>query len=154
MTLNKPVSKSFVIFCAIGALNTLIDVSLFYVLYGAGLAILLANIISTSAALSASLFLNNKFTFSGSKITRQTVVSFLVVTLTGLWLLQPAIIWLVLSGIGQAPFVHAATADFVSDPAKFDPLIAKFIALPATITWNYLWYKSVVFNNVTGRKAR
>lgn len=124
-------SNKFLRFCIVGAINTLIDVPLFLALYNSGMDVLSANIISTSAALVASLILNYKFTFRGRSLTRNSIAIYFLVTLSGIWILQPAVITAILSlGIVGG-------------------LIAKLASLGFSLVWNYLWYSRVVFKDKT-----
>lgn len=119
-------------FGLIGGINTLIDFSLLFLGTSLGLNHFVANYIATSVAFIFSFFANRSFTFkSKDKIHRQ-LVPFLTVTLFGLWVLQPVIIWLMLiplSGID-------------SNLALF---IAKIAATATTLVWNYVWYSRFVF---------
>lgn len=135
----------FVIFCIIGLLNTAVDVGIFLALSGQGLAIIAANIVSTSVALGVSYFLNKRFTFNSNATTRQTIVPFIAVTLTGLWLLQPAIIY---SAVGLMNSLNLFT-----DNSQLQNLLAKLIATPATIIWNFVLYKRLVFKTPTAAQV-
>lgn len=119
-------------FGLIGGVNTLTDFSLLFLGTSLGLNHFVANYIATSFAFIFSFFANRSFTFkSKDKIHRQ-LVPFLTVTLFGLWVLQPVIIWLMLiplSGID-------------SNLALF---IAKIAATATTLVWNYVWYSRFVF---------
>jgi putative flippase GtrA len=122
-------------FALIGGINTAIDFLVLFILVGLGIPTLISNILSTSTALTFSFFANKKFTFKATnKITRSQVLQFLGITLTGLWIIQPVIIFTVtftLSGLMLDPYVVL--------------FIGKFIATIATLIWNYLLYKNFVF---------
>jgi putative flippase GtrA len=137
MSLRSKLSKQFLIFASIGVLNTLIDVGLFLLLHDrAGLPIIAANIISTSAALGVSYTLNSKFTFDADNhLDKQRIGKFLAVTLAGLWFLQPAVIYASLSLIGL----------FIDSSAQPALAAAKLSAIPFTLAWNFVLYKKVVF---------
>lgn len=122
-------------FALIGGINTAIDFLVLFVLVGIGVPTLISNILSTSTALSFSFFANKKFTFKATnRITRSQVLQFLGITLTGLWIIQPVIIF---------------TVSFILSGLKLDAFvvlfIGKFIATIATLIWNYLLYKNFVF---------
>ena len=136
--------QRLLIFGSIGAFNTGLDVSLFLGLRHLGLPILIANIISTSIALLGSYFLNKRFTFEAGKNSRHTLPLFLVVTLAGLWILQPIVIKLVLL-ILHTSFVARAFTTVITRPQHYFELIAKLSATPPTLIWNYVLYKRVVF---------
>jgi putative flippase GtrA len=78
-------------FAAIGILNTATDASLYVGFRTIGFNFVIANMISTSIGLILSLTLNSKFTFKES-ITKQIIIKFLLVTIVGLWILQPIIL--------------------------------------------------------------
>jgi putative flippase GtrA len=84
-------------FGAVGVINTLIDFSLLFTLKYFGFPIIAANTISTAIAFVASFTLNKKVVFRvhNSNI-KQEIALFIIVTLFGLWVLQP--LFLSLSG--------------------------------------------------------
>lgn len=136
--------RRLLIFGGIGVFNTALDVSLFLGFRHVGLPILIANIISTTIALLGSYVLNKRFTFDAQATSRQTLPLFLLVTLAGLWLLQPIVIKLALLVL-QTGFVTQLLAMLVAKPQHYHELIAKLSATPATLVWNYVLYKRVVF---------
>lgn len=122
-------------FAIVGAINTAIDFGLLFLLSFLGLPKIAANTISTGAAFVFSFFANKKFTFkSTSKNLKYEIISFIIVTLFGLWVLQNGIIWLI------TPIVKNLVAD--DQIALF---VAKLIATAASLTWNYLLYDRIVF---------
>lgn len=145
-------NNSFLRFCLVGITNTLVDVPIFLALHAAGLSILLANICSTSVALLVSLLLNARFTFRGRDLTPARVVLYIVVTLVGLWALQPAVINLVLSVNGSlhitSPVIHLA-----GHASLINTSFAKLSSIVVTLVWNYTWYSQVVFRG-TGQPQK
>ena len=127
--------RNFIIFCSIGILNTVVDISLYLLLRSSGMTVLVANIISTSVALCISYFLNRKYTFRSTTNPRSNVVPFLLVTLTGLWVLQPILIYFSLNLLEQLSIQSSTQLD----------LVAKLIATIFTLVWNYILYKKIVF---------
>lgn len=124
-------------FGVVGVVNTAIDFGILFVLHAAGLPSVVANFISTTTAFSFSFVANRSYTFraarSGNAIHRQ-IILFLVVTLFGLWVIQPIIIYcseLVLASHVAAPGLSL--------------LIAKLAATAVTLVWNYILYEKVVF---------
>lgn len=127
-------------FLLVGVLNTLIDIALFLLLTALGMAVVPANMISTGVALAFSFLVNRAYTFrSDGRIVGQAV-RFLVVTLIGLWVLQPVVIWLSLLWLETWLPTAAAL------------LVAKLAATVVSLTWNYLLYSAVVFR--TGSEDR
>lgn len=118
-------------FVLVGGTNTVIDFAILFGLTFLGLDKIIANYISTSVALVFSFFANKSFTFKNtSGNARRQFVLFLVVTLTGLWIIQPLIIWGYTTTFGDS-----ASSLFV----------AKLIATVVTLIWNYLFYSRFVF---------
>lgn len=122
-------------FAIIGGLNTAIDFVILFVLVALGLPTIPSNIASTSTALVFSFFANKTFTFKdGNKSTRKQFGLFLLITLTGLWILQPIV-------IEGTRFI---TDSFITN--SFIVLfIGKVLATTVTLVWNYLLYKKYVF---------
>jgi putative flippase GtrA len=128
------VSSSAARFALVGVVNTAIDLVLFGVLSTAGCGLLLANTVSTSAGMAFSFVANRAFSFRSTSSVRSTLGPFLAVTLVGLWVLHPLVIWAaaaVLGGFG----VPAVTA----------LLLGKVAAVAVGLVWNYTWYHRVVF---------
>lgn len=121
-------------FAIVGGINTAIDFGILFILHGLGLNKYIANIISTSVAFIFSFFANRTFTFKSSGSARKQFIPFLIVTIAGLWLLQPATIWLVLQPLGQ---LNESIALF----------IAKIVATVASLVWNYILYSKFVFKD-------
>ena len=123
-------------FGIVGVANTAIDFGTLFILVKAfELPAIGSNYISTSVALLFSFFANKKFTFknAGKNHARQFVV-FLVITLFGLWIMQPLIIFatsFAISGILNSSLAL---------------LLEKAFASIASLIWNYLMYRKFVFN--------
>ena len=122
-------------FATIGVVNTAIDFGLLFLLTHLGLNPIVANYISTGCAFVFSFIANRNYTFKahGGKLRRQLVL-FFVVTLSGLWILQPLILW----GTNNA----LAFTDLNSSVLLF---IGKLLASIVTLTWNYIFYSRLVF---------
>ncbi len=122
-------------FAVVGGANTAIDFGILFGLVFFGVDKLVANFISTGIAFVFSFFVNRSFTFkSTGGNTKKQFGLFLVITLFGLWVIQPAII----SGVSS----------LLNNTKLSDSLIllaGKLIATVATLVWNYLLYKKFVF---------
>lgn len=140
--------QRLVTFASIGVANTLIDVSIFLALRQLLVPILLANIVSTSVALGFSYLMNKRFTFGSSNRIKKSLPLFILITLAGLWLLQPVIIQLVLTVL-NVPALDSYLNGLVADASRYYELIAKLAATPATLIWNFVMYKKVVFKRAT-----
>ena len=117
-------------FTIVGGVNTAIDFGILFLLAGLGIDKIIANYISTSIALTFSFFANKKYTFKSQASAKRQIAPFLIVTLIGLWAIQPLIIWAYTTTFGD------------SSSALF---IAKLLATVASLVWNYLLYSRVVF---------
>lgn len=122
-------------FALVGGFNTALDFGLLFLFVGLGVDKIVANYFSTSIAFVFSFFANKTFTFKakGGDAKRE-FIAFMVVTLLGLWVLQPIII------AGVTAILHATTLN-----DQLILLIAKLIATVASLIWNYILYARVVF---------
>lgn len=122
-------------FAVVGGANTAIDFAVLFALTFAGVDKIVANYASTSVALIFSFFANKSFTFKDkSGNAKKQFLLFLIITLAGLWVLQPIIIWLSTSAL--EPY---------STNEALNLFIAKLIATVASLVWNYLLYSRLVF---------
>jgi putative flippase GtrA len=122
-------------FALVGVANTALDFALLFAFVALGVNQYVANYMSTSLSILFSFVMNRRFTFRSEGSKRREIVPFVLVTLTGLWALQPAIIWLVSQGLRS--FV---SVDYVVLFA------AKLTATVGSLTWNYLLYSRFVFS--------
>ena len=135
--------KTFLRFCAVGVLNTAIDVTVYTLLYSAGLAIVMANFISTSLGLGASYVLNSKFTFRRG-FTPKRMALFLGGTLIGLWVLQPIFITMFMQ-LDSMLRITDVLALWLGHQAMLASALPKLGAVGVTLVWNYMWYTHVVY---------
>ena len=126
----------FVRFIAVGATNTAVDFGMFFVLASLfDVYFLIANFISTTLALLTSFALNSKFTFK-KLVGAKGLVLFLLVTLAGIWLVQPIVIF-------SSEFVLSATFPVIDQDLIL--LGCKVLASGVSLVWNFLLYKKVVY---------
>ena len=122
-------------FAIVGTINTIIDFGLLFLLTFLGLPKLAANTVSTGTAFVFSFFANKKYTFkSTSKNIKYEMVSFVIVTLFGLWVLQNGTIWLI------TPLIKS----FITNE-RISLFVAKLFATAISLVWNYCLYDKVVF---------
>jgi len=141
------ISKQFIRFCAVGIINSSVDAGIFVALRQAGLAILGANIISTTIGLLVSLTLNYKFTFNSTqRLSPMKIVLYIVVTLVGLWALQPIVINGLVHLNTVVPYVDW-TANIIGYRSILIDLLPKLGSIVVTLTWNYIWYSQLIFKN-------
>lgn len=126
-------------FVIVGGLNTVIDFGILFTLVALGLPAIASNFVSTSVAMVFSFFVNKSYTFKDNKkSTGKHVVYFLVITIFGLWVIQPVIIesvTLLLQPLLKTGFLVL--------------FIGKGLATAASLTWNYLMYRKFVFKKQT-----
>lgn len=122
-------------FAIVGGANTALDFLLLFLFVNLGVNKIGANYLSTGISLIFSFFANKSFTFKNkSSNAKKQFGIFLLVTITGLWVLQPVIIWIITSTLES----------YVSNDSYL-LFIAKLIATVASLTWNYLLYSRLVF---------
>jgi len=132
-TIKKHAEK--IRYIIVGGFNTFLDFFILFALVAFGLDKIPANYISTTVTMIISFFLNKSFTFeSKDGNARKQFALFIIITASGLWIIQPIII----------TFVTWALAS-LNLPAPVSLFIAKSIATVATLIWNYIWYSRAVF---------
>lgn len=122
-------------FGIVGIGNTAIDFIILFALVALGVDKIVANYFSTGVAFIASFFINKSFTFKskGGNVRKQFLL-FVIVTIVGLWIIQP----LIIGGITAVLSSSTLAAGLVL-------FIAKIIATVASLIWNYLFYSRLVF---------
>jgi putative flippase GtrA len=151
MKIVKKIVRRFDVirFAVVGVINTALDFTALNVLVGIGnLPIVAANIISTTAVMVFSYKANSKLVFTDgerSHSQRKRAVLFIAGTLFGLYVLQTLCI-LFLTEWWTTPL---ATLSDVFSSSRDNTFIftngAKLFATVVSMTWNYLFYKRVVF---------
>jgi putative flippase GtrA len=121
-----------------GGLNTIIDFTLFAIIANIlGVHPVIASIISTGLTLIFSYFMNHYFVFRSQKRRRQTAVKFLAITLFNVWVVQSAIIFLVIHGLDFLEFFQTHQWTF--------NMFAKLCGVAVSMVLNYIGYK-IIFN--------
>ena len=122
-------------FAIVGGANTALDFIVLFLFVNLGVDKIVANYISTTTALVFSFFANKSFTFKDkSGNAKKQFGLFLLVTLAGLWVLQPIIIWLSTNALEQ----------YITNESVL-LFVAKLIATIGSLIWNYLLYSRLVF---------
>jgi putative flippase GtrA len=125
-------------FAVVGGANTALDFAVLFALTFAGVDKFAANYVSTSVALVFSFFANKSFTFKHKTgNAKKQFILFIVITIIGLWAIQPLVIWISTS----------ALESYISNEA-INLFIAKLIATVASLIWNYILYSRIVFKKV------
>jgi putative flippase GtrA len=138
-------------FAIVGIAATAIDWIILFTLVAFGSPSLPSNFVSTSVAMVFSFFTNKSFTFKAKNITKRHMVYFIIITIIGMWVIQPIIIGGVTAILGSW-FTDSSAVRWISDTlgawfkAKYLVLfLAKGLATAASLTWNYLMYRKFVF---------
>ena len=121
-------------FATVGLAATAIDWGILFTLVAFGLPSIASNFVSTSVAMVFSFFTNKSFTFKAKNITKRHMVYFVIITIIGLWVIQPIIIESV--NILLSPRVKAGFLVL---------FLGKGLATAASLSWNYLMYRKFVF---------
>ena len=122
-------------FAIVGGANTALDFLVLFLFVNLGVDKIVANYISTTTALVFSFFANKSFTFKDKTgNAKKQFGLFLLVTLAGLWVLQPIIIWLSTTALEQ----------YITNESVL-LFVAKLIATVGSLIWNYLLYSRLVF---------
>lgn len=141
-------------FGIIGIVNTLIDFSILNIITRVTvLPIYLANIPATTVAMLFSFFANRYYVFtsaSKSKPLWRQALEFFPITAFGLYVIQGSIIYF-FEFVWTAPvdvlvnIVHWIGLNGVFDDQFVRTNSVKIVATLASLTWNYIMYKKVVF---------
>lgn len=121
-------------FALVGGFNTALDFGLLFLLVWLGLPKIGANYISTGIAFIFSFFMNRSFTFKSEGEAKKQFIPFMVVTMIGIWVLQPIVLL----------FITSIDSLFNESINLF---IAKLLATLVSLVWNFLMYKKFVFKN-------
>jgi putative flippase GtrA len=129
-------------FVAAGIVNTLVDVLTFnFFIIVFSFTVVPASIISTTTAMVVSYILNKKAVFrSKTPHSVKQIVLFLVVTLTGIWLVQTFIMVEVLKLLQN--LFNAQDETFLK---WFLQNVAKGFGILAAAVWSYIGYSRIVF---------
>ena len=136
----------FPIFFMVGLVNTAVDITIYLLLLKVGLVIVLANIISTSITLMLGYQLHKRATFKDQTTSKNSRFKFLIITLIGLWLLQPVAIYAVL-WLLHTDAISAGLNQLYGSFSMYYDFVAKLAATSVPMIWNYVLYRKFVFNS-------
>lgn len=135
MPINWKITPRKIRFSLVSSTATAIDLLVLFILISSGVGLLIANFASTSAGFAYSFIASKKYAFkTANRHLPRELVQFLVITLTGIWLLQPLLIWQLEPVLIKLRLHGLLVA-----------LVAKLAASLVTFIWNYLWYTRLVF---------
>jgi len=139
-------------FVIVGAINTATDFTVLNLLLSfTGLPLYGANLISAFVAMCVSFVLNKNFVFrKGAKSDPREFFTFMGVTLLSIWGVQTLVIFLLTQQFPQPLFTIADAVHSTGLAQSFSIEFivnntTKIIATFASLVWNYLFYKYVVF---------
>jgi putative flippase GtrA len=119
----------FLLYLIVGGLSFFVDIGIFVLLRMAEMPVIPASIASFIAATGANYALSTILAFQGGRFRRHIeLVRFLIVVLIGL-ALNTGLVWL---------FAY---------PFGVEPTLAKIIAVPMVLVWNYLGRRLLVFHD-------
>lgn len=137
--IQKLLSLQKIRFGMVGMINMLIDTSFYTLLVYASVGVIVANYVSTTVAVVAGHFLHRRLTFRASAANPyKSLTQFMLVTLFGLWVLQPIVIYCVHHAVEQYHLVI---------PGLLVIVVPKLCAIGLVMFWNYYWYSRVVFKS-------
>jgi putative flippase GtrA len=139
-------------FGLVGLSSTIIDFALLNFFHSAlGLGLIQANLISTTVAMVFSFGLNRKYVFGAHEgsLWRQGFM-FVLVTAFGLYVIQNLVIhFLTVTWLGPVHLAISLVGAIGLGRILSDNIIitntTKLIATVFSLTWNYIFYKKVVF---------
>ena len=149
------------LFAIVGVINTLVDLVLLNLLRIAthtttdqSSKLIVLNIISASTVALLSFYLNRRFVFKAHNTKGHMIVPFLLITLSGIFILQSLVIKFSLHSfdpvarffmnLGQhLPIIKNFSFNF------YEANIAKVCATAASMVWNYSWYQKVIFKKTS-----
>jgi len=138
-------------FAAIGVINTSIDFVLLNIFaHAVGLPRIPSNLLSASVAMVFSFFANRSVVFkSNSGDKKRQAIMFLVVTVTGVYLIQNMVIF-AFADLWLWPLETVRDIIGILDEEIFITNGAKTLATAVTLVWNFLFYDRLVFG---GKKS-
>lgn len=147
-------------FIIVGVINTATDFILMNLLVSfAALPLYGANLISAFVAMCVSFVLNKNFVFrKGAQTDPREFFTFIGVTLLSIWGVQTLVIFLLTQQFPQPLFTIADAVHSAGLAQSFSiefivNNVTKIIATFASLIWNYLFYKYIVFAPKTVKKA-
>jgi putative flippase GtrA len=144
----KMINWRFIKFCIVGTINTAIDTTSFVLLRLAELSLIGANLISTSLGITASYFLNTRYTFKTQALSKKQIFMYFGITLLGLWVVQPAVIALIMrieEHFLVTSYLVSNFSIFASYKEILSNLIPKIAGVVISVVWNYTCYSRIVF---------
>lgn len=148
-------------FAAVGIFNTIVDFVFLNTLLAvthsidSKTAVIAFNTLSATCVAVASFFLNRRYVFHAGHTPRHFVVRFIAITLSGLYLVQNSVIYLVLHYFHGPAEIGSNVLDAVGITGISEQFLlinsAKALATLASMLWNYEMYKRFVFQPIADK---
>jgi putative flippase GtrA len=139
--------KRFILFCIVGLVNTVVDITLYFFLHQfLGFPAFVASPITVIAVMTFSYYLNSKFVFK-NELNLNKYLKFMLFTGAGVIVIQTLL---------STFFEHHVQAAVIqlgfSSNQGFDIFVANSLTRISgiffSLIWNYFFYKLLVFENV------
>src|SRR5664280_1142457 len=99
-----PFKKRHVKFLSVGLVNTSVDIGIYTILVALSMSPIVANYVSTSCGMFVSYNLHKRYTFDfRGPSKRHGIMLFVLVTLAGLWVIQPLAIYALVPLFARLP---------------------------------------------------
>ena len=112
--------------------------------------VILAGIISGTAAMINSFIFNKNFTFKAKKLSTSKLIMFFIITAAGLYLIRPVILYLFTDlWLWPSQIAYKVTT-FLKLPLSQDfdtNNVALLVAILVVLVYNYLFYKFYIFRD-------
>ena len=108
------------------------------------------NIVSASTVAVLSFYLNRKYVFKNDEVSNHMFIPFLLVTLTGIFILQSLIIGFSLKNLDPLAGLLMEIGSVIPVVKNFslnfyEANLAKLFATAASMIWNYTLYNKIIF---------
>lgn len=144
-------------FALVGVSNFLVDLIIYNLLlrFTPSTSVVLAGIISGTAAMINSFIFNKSFTFKTKNLSGAKIVLFFVITAFGLYAIRPIILYFFTQvWLWPSQLLYDITSSLrLPFSQEFDTRnLALLIAIAVVLVYNYLSYKYLIFNDEKRKK--
>lgn len=158
-TVKRVAGHRVSLFAYIGVINTIADIVLLNILRvithttsDQASQLIVLNLISAGTIAVMSFFLNRRYVFKSKHTKNQMIVPFMLVTLSGIFVLQSIVIAFALRVFDPLANFLMETVQQLGLPVFqnftfnfYEANLAKVCATAASMVWNYSLYKKIVF---------
>lgn len=144
-------------FALVGVSNFLVDLTIYnlLLLLSPSFSVVLAGVISGTAAMVNSFVFNKTFTFKAKNLSGAKIVLFFVITAFGLYVIRPIILYFFTQvWLWPSQLLYDITSSLrLPFSQEFDTRnLALLIAIAVVLVYNYLSYKYLIFNDEKRKK--